>query len=212
MRPENVAADETYPLVVFLHGAGERGGDNNAQLIHGVGEFAAPEQRRKYPCFLIAPQCPSGKRWVEVDWSAKSHTLPKEPSDPMRATLELIQSLQKELPIDSKRIYVTGLSMGGYGVWDALARKPELFAVGAPVCGGADINTANTIKQIPVWLFHGDQDPAVPVSRSRDMVAALKKAGGEPKYTEYKGIGHNSWDRAYKEEEMFKWLFAQKRK
>ena len=102
--------------------------------------------------------------------------------------------------------------MGGYGSWDALARWPELFAAAVPVCGGADIKTAEKIKDIPVWIFHGDKDNAVPVSRSRDMDAALKKAGGKPKYTEYPGVGHNSWDKAYADPEMMAWLFAQKKK
>ncbi len=212
LKPERIEAGAKYPLVVFLHGAGERGYDNDAQLIHGVREFATPEQRKKYPCFLIAPQCPNGKRWVEVDWSSKSHRLPKEPSEPLRLTLELVESLATELPIDAKRVYITGLSMGGYGVWDALVRKPELFAAAVSVCGGGDIETAERIKDIPVWLFHGDQDGAVPVSRSRDMVAALRKAGAHPKYTEYPGVGHNSWDAAYKDNDMHAWLFAQKRK
>ena len=212
LKPEQIEAGAKYPLVVFLHGAGERGNDNEAQLIHGVREFATPEHRKKYPCFLIAPQCPNGKRWVEVDWSSKSHRLPKEPSEPLRLTVELVESLAKELPIDPKRVYITGLSMGGYGVWDVLARKPELFAAAVSVCGGGDIETAERIKEIPVWLFHGDQDGAVPVSRSRDMVAALRKAGAHPKYTEYPGIGHNSWDAAYKDADMHAWLFAQKRK
>lgn len=211
LKPHQQEADAQYPLVVFLHGAGERGDDNDAQLVHGVREFARAEARKKYPCFLIAPQCPSGKRWVEVDWSSRSHSLPKQPSHPMRLTLELVESIQKELPIDARRIYITGLSMGGYGVWDALARKPKLFAAAVPVCGGADLNTAKTVREIPVWMFHGDQDNAVPVGRSRDMAAALKKAGGHPKYTEYRGVGHNSWDSAYRDADMFAWLFAQKR-
>jgi predicted peptidase len=211
LRPPKREGDAKYPLVVFLHGAGERGDDNDAQLAHGVREFARPQARQKYPCFLIAPQCPNGKRWVEVDWSSHSHTLPKQPSDPMRLTLELVESIQKEIPIDARRIYITGLSMGGYGVWDALARKPKLFAAAVPVCGGADLNTAKTVRDVPVWMFHGDQDSAVPVSRSRDMAAALKKAGGHPKYTEYRGVGHNCWDSAYQDSDMFAWLFAQKR-
>lgn len=203
---------QKYPLVLFLHGAGERGTDNDKQLVHGVPSFASPENRKKHPCFLVAPQCPEGARWVEVDWSADSHRQPKEPSEPLRLTLEMIDNLTKVLPIDTQRIYVTGLSMGGYGVWDLLARRPDLFAAGVPVCGGGDEEQAARIAPLPVWAFHGAKDGAVKVARSRNMIAALKKAGGEPKYTEYPNEGHASWVPAYRDPEMFTWLFAQKRK
>jgi predicted peptidase len=209
LKPLAVEEGKKYPLVIFLHGAGERGVDNDKQLIHGVPQFASEENRKKYPCFLIAPQCPDGKKWVEVDWSADTHTLPKDPGEVGRLTLALIEKAIKELPVDSKRVYITGLSMGGYGTWDLLARRPDLFAAAAPVCGGADEATASKIKDIPIWVFHGAKDGAVKPARSRNMVAALEKAGGKPKYTEYPDVGHNSWDPAYRDPEFYKWLFAQ---
>jgi predicted peptidase len=211
LKPDDYDPKKKYPLVVFLHGAGERGADNVKQLIHGVPEFVKPENRKDYPCFLIAPQCPEKARWVEVDWGAASHTMPKEPSEPMRLLLQLIPALQKEYSIDDKRVYVTGLSMGGFGTWDLIARKPEWFAAAAPVCGGGDEATAEKIAKLPIWAFHGDQDGAVKPSRSRNMIAALEKAGGKPKYTEYKGVGHDSWVPAYRDPELMKWLFSQKR-
>jgi len=211
LSPATVDPAKKYPLVIFLHGAGERGADNEKQLVHGVPQFCTKENREKYPCFLIAPQCPDKFRWVEVDWSAASHTIPKEPSEPAALTFELIAKLMKELPIDSKRVYVTGLSMGGYGTWDLLARKPELFAAGVPVCGGADEATAEAVKGVPVWAFHGAKDGVVKPARSKNMVAALEKAGAKPKYTEYPTVGHDSWNPAYREAEMFAWLFAQKK-
>jgi predicted peptidase len=210
MRPAKVEDGERYPLVVFLHGAGERGTDNEKQLIHGVPQFVA--NREKYPCFLIAPQCPEKARWVEVDWGADSHRIPKEPSEPARLTLELIDTLSKELPIDSKRVYVTGLSMGGYGTWDLVARRPDRFAAGAVVCGGADETTAEAIKHVPVWVFHGAKDGAVKPARSRRMVEALKGAGARPRYTEYPDVGHDSWNPAYKDPELFAWMFAQEKR
>lgn len=209
MKPQKVDASKKYPLVVFLHGAGERGNDNEAQLVHGVPQFASKENREKYPCFLIAPQCPVSAKWAEVNWSANSHTIPKEVSEPGRLTLLLIETLLKEQPIDPKRIYITGLSMGGYGTWDLMARRPELFAAAAPVCGGADEATAEKIKHIPVWTFHGAKDTAVKPQRSRNMIAALEKVGAKPKYTEYPDVGHDSWNPAYKDPEFYKWLFAQ---
>jgi predicted peptidase len=146
---------------------------------------------------------------VEVDWSADSHVQPKEIGEAGRLTLELIESAMKDLAVDPKRIYITGLSMGGYGVWDLLARRSELFAAATPVCGGADEATAEKIKRIPVWAFHGAKDTAVKPVRSQRMIAALQKAGGKPKYTEYPDVGHNSWDNAYKDPKFYQWLFDQ---
>lgn len=209
LKPLRVAEGKKYPLVVFLHGAGERGTDNEKQLIHGIPQFASNENREKYPCFLIAPQCPAAQRWVEVDWSADSHMQPKEAGPAGRMTIELVEKAIKELPVDPKRVYITGLSMGGYGTWDLIARRPELFAAAAPVCGGADESTAEKIKHIPIWAFHGAKDTAVKPSRSRNMIAALEKVGAKPKYTEYADVGHNSWDNAYKDPKFYQWLFDQ---
>jgi predicted peptidase len=207
MKPENYDSKERYPLVVFLHGAGERGDDNEKQLIHGVPEFAKPENRKKYPCFLVAPQCPEKKSWAGF-----GKRVSREPSEQGRLVLELIAALEKEYSIDTKRIYLTGLSMGGFGTWDLLARRPDLFAAAVPVCGGGDPETAAKIAQVPIWVFHGAKDGAVKVDRSREMVKALEAAGGHPKYTEYPDVGHDSWVPAYKDPEMMKWLFAQKKK
>ena len=121
--------------------------------------------------------------------------------------MQMIAKMQKELPIDPKRLYVMGLSMGGYGTWDALQRYPEKFAAAVPICGGGDETAADRIKA-PVWAFHGDADGAVPVQRSRNMIEAIRKAGGKPKYTEYPGVGHNSWSAAFKDPELLKWLFS----
>jgi predicted peptidase len=211
LAPESVEEGKTYPLVVFLHGAGERGTNNEAQLIHGIVEFCRPENRKRYPCFLVAPQCPKEKKWADVDWHAEKHTMTKEPSEQGRLVLELIAALQKDYPIDAKRIYLTGLSMGGYGTWDLLCRRPDLFAAAVPICGGGDEKQAEKIAKIPIWVFHGALDTAVKVQRSRNMVAALEKAGGHPLYTEYPDEGHASWVPAYRAPAMMQWLFAQKR-
>jgi predicted peptidase len=211
LKPEDYDPKKSYPLVLFLHGAGERGTDNDKQLVHGVPEFVKPAIRKRYPCFLIAPQCPANMKWVDVDWSADSHKLPAEPTEPRRQSLELIAALQKEFAIDAKRIYVTGLSMGGYGAWDALVRRPDLFAAAAPVCGGGDEATADKIAKIPVWAFHGGKDGVVKPARSRNMIEALKKAGAMPKYTEYEKVGHDSWGPAYRDPELYRWLFTQRR-
>lgn len=207
--PAALDEKQTYPLVIFLHGAGERGEDNRAQAKHGVRAFL--QNQAKYPCFLIAPQCPSRLQWVDTPWGNLKHALPAQPTDPMQSTIELIGALQKEFPaIDPKRLYVTGLSMGGFGTWDLLSRMPGKLAAAVPICGGADEAQAAAIAKVPVWVFHGGNDDVVKTVRSRNIVAALKAAGGAPKYTEYPGVGHGSWDRAYGETDLFPWLFSQK--
>jgi predicted peptidase len=211
LAPGAIAPDEQYPLVIFLHGAGERGADNEKQLVHGMKDFASDEVRSKYPAFVIAPQCPTEMKWTDVDWSADKHSAPSEPSRPLAAVFALIDKLLAEQPIDRSRVYITGLSMGGYGTWDAVSRKPELFAAAAPICGGGDPLTVTRFKHVPLWAFHGSDDRAVRPERSREMIAALKAAGSDPKYTEYPGVGHDSWSRTYSNPEFYAWLFGQRK-
>jgi predicted peptidase len=212
LKPLNYDAQKKYPLVFFMHGAGERGKDNKNQLKHVVMAFAKPENREKFPCFVIAPQCPGDKKWCEVPWDGDAHTMPAQPSEPMRLAMEAIAGLQKEFGIDGKRLYAMGLSMGGFGTWDALSRYPDQFAAGVPMCGGADEAKAAVLAQIPAWDFHGGNDGVVKTKRSRNITEAIKKAGGEPKYTEYPGVGHDCWSKAIAEPELLPWLFAQVKK
>jgi predicted peptidase len=211
LAPPTIDDGETYPLVIFLHGAGERGDDNRKQLIHGLKEFVTPANREKYPCFIIAPQCPQEQRWVEVEWTLDAHTMPEKTSEPLRLTFELIEKLTSELPIDRSRIYVTGLSMGGYGTWDAIQRNPELFAAAVPVCGGGDETYAEGLRSVPIWAFHGNKDTVVKPRRSTSMVEAVNRAGGRAKLTMYEGVGHDSWNPAYADPEMLAWLFSQRK-
>jgi len=208
-KPADWNAAKKHPLLVFLHGAGERGADNKAQLAWGKAWLE--KAVKEHGAVVVAPQCPGSARWVEVDWGAKAHDMPKDPSVPMRLLFELLPTIEKELSIDPARRYVAGLSMGGFGTWDALCRRPEYFAAGVPICGGADEKQAEKIAKVPVWTFHGDKDGVVLTVRSRNMVEALKKAGGTPKYTEYPGVDHFSWNKAFAEPELLKWLFEQKR-
>lgn len=210
-KPAAVPAGASIPLVLFLHGAGERGSNNVAQLKHGLRTFASEDLQKKNPCFLVVPQVPPNEKWSNVDWSALKNPLPEKPSTSMRLTMDVVAALQKEFPIDADRLYITGISMGGYGTWDAICRYPGVFAAAVPVCGGGDETKAEIIARLPIWCFHGDKDTAVPTVRSRNMIAAIEKAGGHPKYTEYPGVGHNSWDKAFSEPELYPWLFAQKR-
>lgn len=211
--PRDYDAARQYPLILFLHGAGERGDDNEAQLVHaGVLRFTRDDVQAEHPAFLVAPQCPKGRKWVEVEWDFSGpHQTPAEPSLPMKLTLDILAKLAKEYSIDRQRIYVTGLSMGGFGTFDLCARHPEMIAAAMPICGGADDSKAEAMKEIAFWVFHGSADTTVPPVRSRSAVEALRKAGAEVKYTEYEGVGHNSWSRAYDESELVDWLFSHHR-
>ena len=200
------------PLVIFLHGAGERGTDNLAQLKHGASLFVKKDVQEKFPCYVLAPQCPEEQRWVEWDWTLPYVKQPAEPSAPLKLVIAVMETLLKERPdIDQDRIYVTGLSMGGYGTWDLATRLPERFAAIAPVCGGGDPDKAGAIAKLPVWTFHGDADPVVKVELTRRMVSAVQKAGGQPLYSEYPAVTHDSWSNAYSEPQLLPWMFAQKR-
>ena len=210
MKPLNLDPAKKYPLVLFFHGVGENGADNNAQLKNGVMAFASKANREKFPCFVACPQCPQGVKWVDTDWGLPKHTQPKEPTWPLVTAMELLASLEKELPIDTTRIYISGVSLGGFGTWDAITRWPEKFSAAVPVCGGADETKAPMVAKLPIWTFHGDKDGVVKTIRSRNMVKAIQDAGGSPKYTEFPGVGHDSWNKAYIEPGLMEWLFAQK--
>ncbi|HXT57885.1 MAG TPA: alpha/beta hydrolase-fold protein [Pirellulales bacterium] len=212
LKPKTIEPGRKYPVVLFLHGAGERGADNRLQLLYLPEQMAKPENREKFPCFLIAPQCRPEKQWVNVPWGAEKSTLPERPSDQLLAAMGMLDDVLKKYPVDDKRVYLTGLSMGGYGCWDAAARWPERFAALAPICGGGDESTAAQFAKLPIWAIHGDADQAVPVARSRNMIEAVKKAGGAPIYVELKGVGHNSWTPGYSDPNgVLPWMFEQVR-
>lgn len=209
--PKALPAGKTLPLVLFLHGAGERGSNNVSQLTHGVTPLIRFMLATNEPAILLIPQCPAGMQWVNVPWSAPSHTMPEQPSLPMRLALALVREKMKALPVDPARVYVTGVSMGGYGTWDAVQREPALFAAALPVCGGGDTACAPLIRNIPIWTFHGEKDGAVPVTRSRDMFKALQACGGKVQYREYPNAGHGVWTPTYNDASVLAWLFAQRK-
>lgn len=212
--PQGYDSARKYPLVLFLHGAGERGSDNKAQLFHkSCIIWASPEYQAKNPCFVVAPQCPADDKWTRVEnWDTPVYHQPEAPTEALRLVMELIPQLQKEFSLDPDRLYVTGLSMGGYGTWELLNRRPGLFAAAIPICGGADATKASLIGRTPVWIFHGEKDNVVLPIHSRRMAEELRKLGGSVGYTEYPGVGHNSWDLAYTEPYLPTWLFSQKKK
>ena len=202
---------EKIPLVVFMHGAGERGTDNAAQLKHGVGDIIDWLERHEKGYRLIAAQVPPGERWVAVDRTAKSHIMPEKPSETMSLMLEFLDLQLADPAVDTSRIYVTGISMGGYGTWDIVCRRPDVFAAAMPVCGGGDVEQAAKIASIPVWAFHGSADRTVRVCRSRNMVSALWAAGSDAHYREYPDAGHDVWTRTYRDAEVLAWFFRQKK-
>jgi predicted peptidase len=207
---DTAANDLRYPLIIFFHGAGERGTDNEKQTVHIRELFLNKENANKFKAFIFAPQCPEDKRWVESDWTVAKHHMPDTESLPMKLTMDLLKVLVRKYPIDTNRIYVTGLSMGGFGTWDILARYPGKFAAAVPICGGGDTKTAKTLISTPIWAFHGSNDKLVNVQLTRQMIMAIKEHGGNPRYTEYRGLGHNSWSKAYKEKGLLEWIFAQR--
>ena len=210
--PENLEPGKKYPLVLFFHGAGERGDDNTAQLRWGVWVFTKKANLDAYPAFVLAPQCPKGKQWVDMPWATPSGVRPPKPSASLALALAILDKVCAEQPIDTDRIYVAGLSMGGYATWDCITRFPDKFAAAVAVCGGGDEHTVTAdVAKVPVWAFASDDDPVVPVNRSRGMIAAMKAAGGNPHYTEYHGYNHASWGPAFNERHLAEWLFAQVR-
>jgi len=209
--PARRETGQKYPLLVFLHGAGERGDDNLRQLMHCAAELAAPEVRQKYPCYLVFPQCPKDGWWSSFKRD-ENNRMAESPGDALRLTMELIQSLLRELgDVDADRVYIGGLSMGGFGTWELLSRRPEWFAAGIAICGGGDPKQAASIAKVPVWAFHGDRDNVVKPEQSVVMVEAVKKAGGNAQLTIYPGVGHNSWEYVFKDPKVLQWLFEQRR-
>ncbi|MFN4253957.1 MAG: glucoamylase family protein [Saprospiraceae bacterium] len=201
------------PLVVFLHGSGERGHQNHEQMRNGVFAFCEKENLKRHACWLLVPQCPENDRWASATREPdKTHFYPDSMAVPGKMVIELVEKLLRENPaIDPDRVYLTGLSMGGFGTFDLLMRRPDLFAAAVPVCGGGDPAFADRIKHIPMWIFHGRLDPVVSSKYSEQMYDALKKAGAKVRYTEFSTLYHDIWNQVYYNPEMMKWLFAQRR-
>lgn len=198
-------------VLLFLHGAGERGDDNAKQLYHGAAEVISWCERNARKVLLLFPQCPEGQQWVNTPWGDLRHDLPEE-SESLKLALSLLEAEIQKVQADRSRIYISGISMGGYGTWDAISRYPELFAAAFPVCGGADTAQAPKLINLPILTFHGDSDTVVPTSRTREMVEALKRAGSHHiTYHEVPDCGHDSWFTAFRDDTSWEWLFSQKK-
>lgn len=201
---------QKYPLVIFLHGSGENGTDNEAQLKWGVMNFASEENMKMHPAFVIAPQCPPDMEWANATYAEDGKVMNiDKPSKTGAIVIELIKDLIIRFPVDTDRIYITGLSSGGHGTFDLIMRYPNTFAAAVPVCGSSDISKAADIAHIPMWIFHGAEDPSVNPEYSRKMVDALAKVGAYPGYTQYPAKGHFCWLAAYSDPLMMNWLFSQ---
>lgn len=200
MTPHRIDDGKAYPIVLALHG---RGGGTAA-----ADRLGATTARRDFPCFVMAPAIRPPDVWM----MPKSMQRFRNAEVRLPLAIQALESLLDQLPIDRNRIYVTGQSLGGAGTFAALVTRPDLFAAGVPVCGGWDPKDAAKMKSVPVWVFHGKLDQVVPVQQSRGMVEAIRKVGGDPKYTEYETLKHNAWDRTYSSKDMWRWLFDQERR
>lgn len=216
--PENYDSTVKYPVIFFLHGAGERGNDNQKQLVHGGKLFLKEEVRKKYPAIVVFPQCPTNNYWGNLlrthdDKGKRTFDFLEDgpPGRYMVLLMELVQYVFDKYPVNKKQVYAGGLSMGGMGVFELVKRMPKTFAAAFPICGGANPATASRLKKTNWWVFHGAKDDVVPPYHSENMVEALKKAKAKVKFTLYPNANHNSWDPAFAEPELLSWLFSQKR-
>lgn len=215
LRPEAIKKGKKYPLVLFLHGAGERGDDNQKQLIHGGQMWLNPVNREKYPTFVLAPQCPKEGYWAyparPTSFTPGEMPIIEEPTTIFKTVKALIDAYVAHPEIDKDRIYVVGLSMGGMGTFDMAIRYPDLFAAAVPICGNVNPNRLSKAKGVAFRIYHGDADSVVPVAGSREAYKALKQNGNKVTYIEFPGINHGSWTPAFNDPDFIKWLFSQKR-
>lgn len=197
LTPMDRDPDQRFPLVVFLHGSGQRGDDNRSQLRGFPEQMANSDWRLRYPCYMLVPQCPERFAWKSL----------------IDELTSIIHEISSKNPIDTTRIYLTGLSMGGFGCFGLAAEEPQLFAAVVPICGGGDPTTASKLVDTPMWIVHGDADEVVPVEQSRKMVESIRAAGGtKVLYTELPGVGHNSWTQTYSDPDgPISWMFNQHR-
>ncbi len=207
--PQHYDPTQKYPLVLLLHGGGERSNpaktaEQNEQVLLNdpyakvwSADYNAPGNphiQQHWPSFVVVPQLSTGQYWVNVPINVSSYSQPAQPGVGLLVAKEILDALQKEYTgIDAHRLYVTGLSLGGFGTWDAIERWPSYFAAAVPIAGAGDPTKAALLKNVPIWAFHGSADTTVPVAGSRDMIAAIQAAGGHPRYTEFPGQGHETW-------------------
>lgn len=214
LQPKSIDADTKYPLVLFLHGAGERGNDNEAQLQHGANMFTNPVNQEKHPTFALFPQCPTNSFWAPINREGTKERgfFPYNSSmtSTLQAVKELLDAFINNNPVDTNRIYIMGLSMGGMGTFDMVCHYPQLFTAAIPICGGVNTQRLQEIETPTSFrIFHGDADTVVPVTFSRDAYTTLKAKGIDVQYIEFPGVNHDSWTPAFNRDDFMEWLFKQ---
>lgn len=216
--PKEFSKSKKYPVVLVLHGAGERGDDNESQLVHGSDLFLKEENRDKYPAIVIFPQAPKEDYWAKVE--VKRDTMPfqfdfknkEAPTKSLNLVMKMMDSVVARNYVIKDRVYVGGLSMGGMGTYEILYKKPEMFAAAFAICGGANPEIAEDYaKGLNIWIFHGEKDDIVPPRLSKTMARAINHYGGNAKVSLYPDDNHNSWDSAFSEPYLLPWLFSQKK-
>lgn len=212
--PTDFRLSQQYPVVLFLHGMGERGTDNQTQLTHGSTLFS--DSIDQYPAIVIFPQCPPTDYWANLDRSGFDsdslrlfqYRLNENPHPSLKLVMGLLDNLIHQPYVDPSRIYLSGLSMGAMGSFDILWRMPNTFAVCMPICGSGPIEQAQVFQQTPFWIFHGGQDRTVATRHSIEMVDTLRVLNANVRFTLYPEANHNSWDSAFAEPEFLKWMFS----
>ena len=219
MLPKDYDEAKQYPLLLFLHGAGERGSDNEKQLTHGADLFI--DHREEFPAIVVFPQCPEDKYWIDLsirkelrgeaepDFSQSIHS----PSEVLSVVNELVEKMMGEKNVDPKRVYIMGLSMGGFGTFETLGRWPDKYAAAVAICGGGNLELAkNYAGNTSLWITHGAKDDVVPTVLSRRIYARLQELGADVRYTEFEMANHNAWDPTFAIPELLPWLFSQTKK
>lgn len=211
LKPLNYNSNKQYPVHLFLHGAGERGNDNDSQLVHGGKLFLKKENREQYNSWVIFPQAQKNDWWgykdpYKFDYNVKE-------SKAMSLVVKLMDDFTQRKDVDPNKVFVSGLSMGGMGTFVILNLRPEMFAAATPICGDGDPSlVSNYSKKVPVWIFHGSDDTVVSPKKSLKMAKAIIENGGSPKITFYENVGHDSWNNAFAEKDFLKWIHSKSKK
>jgi len=216
LKPLNYDSNKQYPVLLFLHGAGERGDDNSSQLTHGGRLFLDTYNRKKYNSWIIFPQCSTDDRWANLvndDWDLNFKDTLTKPNKSLNLVIRFMDEFIQKKQVDTQRIYVSGLSMGGMGTFEILYRRPNMFAAATPICGNGSTGLATMYaEKVSIWIFHGSDDKVVSPNHSLNMANAIIKSGGSPKLTLYEHVGHNSWDNVFAEENYLKWIYSKVKK